>query len=169
METVDFSHYRATVLMLSCKSTQRKWIAHWVEKIHLGTFELRCNESTAKTCHLLTLQGSLSTFLSALYDVVLVQSCGLGPAWLILRRSSVASPMSWQQCPIFSVPSSVRTDCSSTPLNTARVQESSSLPGALWIIQCWPVQWHVTMLDYIKRRLILLYYSECNGFKSHLS
>lgn len=120
VETADFSHYRAIVLMSSCKSTLRKWITHRVEKLHLGTFELRCNESTAKRCHLLTLQGSLSRFLSALCDAEMVQPCGLGPACLILRRSSVASPMSWQRCPIFSMSSPVRTDCSSTLLKTAR-------------------------------------------------
>lgn len=120
VETSDFSHYRATVLMSSCKSTQRKWVAHRAEKLHLGTFEFRCNESMAKRCHLLTLQGTLSTFLRALCDVELVQPGGMGPACLILRRSSVASPMSWQWCPIFSVASPVRTDCSSTPLTTAR-------------------------------------------------
>lgn len=151
-EMADFSHYQATVLMSSCKSTQRKWITHGAEKLHLGTFELRCNESTAKRCHLLTLQGSLSIFLSALCDVELVQSGSLGPALLILRRSSVTSPMSWQRCPIFSVASPVRTDSSSTPLNTARGAEEQHCEGVLWLIQCWPERWHDTVLEYITQR-----------------
>lgn len=177
VEMADFSHY--LVLIFSCKRTQRKLIIHRAEKLHLGTFELRCNESTAKRFHLLTLQGSLSTFLNAVCDDGLVQSGSLGPACLILCRSTVASPMSWQRCPIFSVASPVRTDISSTPLNTARGAREQHFAWSFMAhaVLAWTMTCHCAKVKYTIQRapphmaetLFAFTHSEYNSFTLHLS
>lgn len=133
LQTADFSHYQLTGLMSVCKSTRRKRILNRAAKLHLGTSELRCNESAAKWCYLLTLQSMLSTSLTALSSVELVHPGSLGPACLILCLqvlcgfSQVLTVMPYFLC----VSPPVRTDCSSTPLNAVRGER---LLGALWLI-----------------------------------